>query len=456
LAALIAKRSSCLRRLGGNRAGTERFRRFLHNERVTREIMLSTAAEPTARAAQGRHVLAIQDTTEFNFSGHAGSKRGFGVVGIWPRHRVFSASGDRRGRGLGRSARGRPLRRHPGSGGRFRHEPEESAPGGRKLRERERRKARPIATKESGRWIDGLTAAQRVLGGAATVTVVSDCESDIYELFAAPRAPHVHLIVRAEHDRCLSDGAKLFAAMAASPQAVGWPIAIPAKPGQPARTAQVSVSFQRIEIVRPHYGYQIKRLPPRIALNAVRVAEIDPPEGVKPILWLLLTTHEVATVADAAQVIGWYRARWTVEQVFRTTKTQGFDLEASQIETPAVMAKLAVAVLIGALRTMQLVYARSGATGQKLSDAMDEAAEPLVEALTQKLQGKTEKLKNPHAKGSLARLAWVVGRLGGWDGYEGHGYKPAGPKTMAIGLAQFDAIRIGWEMPRGPPLHPDP
>jgi hypothetical protein len=301
-------------------------------------------------------------------------------------------------------------------------------PGGRKLRERERRKARPIATKESGRWIDGLTAAQRVLGGAAMVTVVSDCESDIYELFAAPRAPHVHLIVRAEHDRCLSDGAKLFAAMAASPQAVGWPIAIPAKPGQPARTAQVSVSFQRIEIVRPHYGYQIKRLPPRIALNAVRVAEIDPPEGVKPILWLLLTTHEVATVADAAQVIGWYRARWTVEQVFRTTKTQGFDLEASQIETPAVMAKLAVAVLIGALRTMQLVYARSGATGQKLSDAMDEAAEPLVEALTQKLQGKTEKLKNPHAKGSLARLAWV-GRLGGWDAYEGHEYKPARPQN---------------------------
>ena len=35
------------------------------------------------------------------------------------------------------------------------------------------------------------------------------------------------------------------------------------------------------------------------------------------------------------------------------------------------MTKLILAVLIAALRTMQLVYARSGTTGQKLSDAMD-------------------------------------------------------------------------------------
>ena len=103
---------------------------------------------------------------------------------------------------------------------------------------------------------------------------------------------------------------------------------------------------------------------------------------------------------------------------------------------------------------MQLVHARSGATGQKLTDALEQAAAPLVEALTRKLEGKTARLKNPHPPDTLARLAWVVGRLGGWDGYDGHGYKPAGPKTMAIGLEQFDAIRTGWEMQRDDPLTP--
>jgi hypothetical protein len=143
---------------------------------------------------------------------------------------------------------------------------------------------------------------------------------------------------------------------------------------------------------------------------------------------------------------------WDIEQVFRSIKTQGFDLERSQIETPQAMAKLAIGVLIAAVRTMQLVHARSGATGQKLTDALEQAAAPLVEALTRKLEGKTARLKNPHPPDTLARLAWVVGRLGGWDGYDGHGYKPAGPKTMAIGLEQFDAIRTGWEMQRDDPL----
>ena len=81
LEALIAKRSACLRRLGGDRAGSVAYWRFLRNAAVTCGVMLDTAARHTAEAARGRHVLAIQDTTELNFSGHAGSKRGFGVVG---------------------------------------------------------------------------------------------------------------------------------------------------------------------------------------------------------------------------------------------------------------------------------------------------------------------------------------------------------------------------------------
>ena len=110
------------------------------------------------------------------------------------------------------------------------------------------------------------------------------------------------------------------------------------------------------------------------------------------------------------------------------------------------MAKLALDVLIAALRIMQLVNARSGTTGRKLADAMDEAVAPLVEILTQKLEGKTVKLTNPYPQGTLARLSWVVGRLGGWDGYVGRGYKPPGPITMTRGLARFDAIREGWEI----------
>jgi hypothetical protein len=60
LAALIARRSACLRRLSGDRAGSVPYWRFLHNVAVTCEVMLGTAARHTAAAAHGRHVLAIQ------------------------------------------------------------------------------------------------------------------------------------------------------------------------------------------------------------------------------------------------------------------------------------------------------------------------------------------------------------------------------------------------------------
>ena len=51
-----------VRRLGGTRAGEMRLTRFLRNEAVSCEEMLSEAAERTVARCQGRQVLAIQDT----------------------------------------------------------------------------------------------------------------------------------------------------------------------------------------------------------------------------------------------------------------------------------------------------------------------------------------------------------------------------------------------------------
>jgi len=50
-----------------------------------------------------------------------------------------------------------------------------------------------------------------------------------------------------------------------------------------------------------------------VALWAVQVREIDPPWAVKPIEWLLLTTVEVRTAADAIERVTWYACRWGIE-----------------------------------------------------------------------------------------------------------------------------------------------
>jgi hypothetical protein len=171
------------------------------------------------------------------------------------------------------------------------------------------------------------------------------------------------------------------------------------------------------------------------------VREIDPPEGTEAAHWRLLTTHKIEDFEAAQRIVGFYRKRWTIEQLFRTMKTKGFQIEALRQQEEALK-KLVTAILIAAIVTMQLVAERDGAAGRPLEDAFDPEDEPVLEQVCKSLEGDTPKQKNPHPKGSLAYAAWVFARLGGWTGYYG---KP-GPIVMIRGLTQFHAIKHGWTL----------
>ena len=65
----------------GGRAQEVRFNRFLGNAKVTTERLIEGWSEGTAAAVKGRHVLAIQDTSEINFATTAKRRRGLGEIG---------------------------------------------------------------------------------------------------------------------------------------------------------------------------------------------------------------------------------------------------------------------------------------------------------------------------------------------------------------------------------------
>ena len=132
---------------------------------------------------------------------------------------------------------------------------------------------------------------------------------------------------------------------------------------------------------------------------------------------------------------------WAIEQIFRTLKTEGFDIEDIRIEQAAPRNRLVTAALIAAVCIQQLVHARDGGPGplRPVSDAFEPEDMPLLEACCDQLEGKTQRQKNPHPKGSLAYAAWVCARLGGWTGYYG---KP-GPIVMLEGWLEFQARKRG-------------
>ena len=214
--------------------------------------------------------------------------------------------------------------------------------------------------------------------------------------------------------------------------------------------AILAVRFTSVTLKRPKNAIG-KDLPKTVSLFAVDVREIDPPEG-ENVHWRLLTTHEVTDLAGALVIAGFYRRRWMIEQLFRTMKTQGFDIEALRMEHDAPRCKLATAVLIAAIAIQQIVHARDGLAGaaddaplRPLTDAFEAADIPLIEAFSAKLEGKTQKQKNPHPKGSLAFAAWVCARLGGWNCYYG---KP-GPIVMLKGWNIFQAAKQGAALMAG-------
>jgi hypothetical protein len=153
-----------------------------------------------------------------------------------------------------------------------------------------------------------------------------------------------------------------------------------------------------------------------------------------------LTSHQVADAADARRIVGFYRERWVIEQLFRTMKTKGFDVEALRLAEGGPFEKLVAASLVAAVTVLQLVRERDGTAKRPLEDAFDAEDQPVLEAVSASLEGKTARQKNPHPRGSLAYAAWVFARLGGWTGYYG---KP-GPVVMLHGLVQFQAIKHGW------------
>ena len=411
---IVATHSLVLKTVGGDRAGEMAINRYFGNDHVDPAAILAPAIARTRAAAAGRRVVVAQDTTEVNFAGRARRRKGLGPGGDGASPGFFI---------------------HP----QIVIEADEEAVigiAGAEIWTRAPEKTgdhhkRPAADKESRRWLDGARVAAEALAGAVEIIMVSDRESDIYGLLAG-RPKRVDLVVRAAQDRALDDGTCLKQAADAWSGLVCCNVAVAARPAgskggpQPARTAHVEVRAGTITVLRPKTASRAE--PAHVTLGLVEVREIAPPASVEPLSWRLLTTLPVASAEEALEVVRLYRLRWRIEEVFRILKKDGLDLEASQVTQASRLFNLAACGLIASVRILQLVDARNGSSrpATDVIDAQEIAAAAIIGA---GLAGRTARQRNPWPAGSLAWLAWIVARLGGWNCY----YREPGPKTMANG-----------------------
>jgi hypothetical protein len=424
---MVAGKNVCLRRLAKGVRGREvRFNRFLGNAKVTTERVIESWSEGTASAVEGRHVLAIQDTSEINFATTAERRRGLGEIGkgngrgvlLHPMLAVDAENGICLGLVSGQvwTRKGRRTLSHD---------------------------LRDLPDKESQRWIATALAAKPLLAKAAMVTALGDRESDIFALYASAAAERFHVIARSMHDRKLADGTGLYASSEAMAVVDQRAVVLPARAQRAERVAQLELRFGAVSLARPQSKF-LHHLPESLPLNYVDVREFAPHAGTEPLHWRLLTTHAVTTAAEAWRIVEWYKQRWLIEQFFRVLKTQGFRLEDSQVATADRLLKLVAIAAKAAVITIQLLQARNGRSHQPVRLAFDANGIATFAALNRNLEAQSKRLRNPHPPDSLAWAAWIIGRLGGWDGYPSS--KPAGPITMKNGLEYFHAVAAGWSL----------
>jgi hypothetical protein len=418
---MVEHSSVVVRQLGGNRAGEISAHRVLSSSEVTPEAILKCISARTAGAAGGCRVVAAQDTTEVSFPDRTRTHLGRGGCSKAPGfllHATVAVDADAE-LVLGLVHAAIWTRRDPAG--------------------KDRRK-RLLEDKEALRWLSAAEAASACLASAREIIVVGDRESDIYALFAR-RPGNTQLVVRAAQNRALADGTLLFEAARAWPLLERQTVKVaPRRPGDPGRMAQVELRSGRVTLRHPRNGKR-QGDPATLDTTLVEAEERNPPPGVTPLHWRLLTTLPADDARAAAEVVRLYRLRWRIEQCFRMLKSDGLRLEDAQTVDTHRLFNLAMLAMGAAVRIVQLVDARDGSP-RPAEDVADPIQIAAAAALCPKLEGKTDRQKNHHPPGSLGWLSWIAARLGGWNCY----YKPPGPKTMRRGWDRLAAIAEGFAL----------
>jgi hypothetical protein len=200
----------------------------------------------------------------------------------------------------------------------------------------------PIEEKESYKWIESYVVANKIAEQCPNTEIinVADREADIFELWeeaikAQETKNAAHLVVRCNHNRAIvpteeNKNTKLFEFGRDAPVVGQCEFELR------DRTTHSLLRKVKQEIrassvcIKPAYRPGVKER--EIVLNHVVMQEINPPEGVEPVIWYLLTTLPIDNQEDINKIIQAYLARWDIEVLFRTFKT-GCKVEERSLRT---------------------------------------------------------------------------------------------------------------------------
>ena len=375
---------------------------MLKNETLTEPLILASHCKATLqqiKESKSDIILAIQDTTEVNYTSHHKTK----------------------GLGDGTAKNTKALFVHstvavPSSGLPFGLLDQQI--WARDPEERGQRKAnRPIEEKESYKWFTSMerVAALQFPEGTRVVHV-GDREADIYELFEYASRIRQDVLVRIVRNRNTDEDLKLFEQLEQTKVEGTIIVDIPrdTRRNIPARTATLELRYKKVKVRVPQNLHSQYGAQHSLTLTYILVREIDAPEGLEPIEWYLGTTLDVNSAEEAAEKVSWYVQRWKIER-FHYVLKQGCAVEELQARSAEILSKEILMYSIIAVRLLHLTYA-ARQTPNVLCDMIFDSEEWQVLFC---IANKTK--QPPQIAPTIQEVVRYLAKLGGFAGRKGDG-----------------------------------
>lgn len=397
------------------------------SKRIKAEEIIEAHRKRTAeRVSKEEIILAIQDTSDFNFTHHQSKteEQGFGMT---------CAQKDVRGLKvhsiMASTTKGVPL-------GILEQQIWTRPVKGAKKKKKSQKERKSIFHKESKRWLTGLVSTELAIPSTTTVVTLTDREGDIYDLFALEREANSELLIRAKHNRRVNHELKFVQeAIEQVPDAGQLEISIPRDDEKKSRTATLTIRYASFDFSPPinrAKSFQHKS----VSLNVIYALEENLNPEEKAIQWLLLTTLEVKNFDQAIRYLRWYTYRWLIERYHYVLKS-GCRIEQLQLRSAERIKKALATYTIVAWRLLWLTY--EARTNPNLPcDTILEHHE--WQSLYCHFHG-FPLVKEPP---SIEQAVIWIARLGGFLARRHDGFP--GVKTLWRGLQRLHDIASSWKL----------
>jgi hypothetical protein len=391
------------------------------------KIMLAAHKQETITRAVnsgGQYIIAVQDTTYYNYTGHS-KMSGIGKIqgklrGILQHNLMLL------------SEKGLPL-------GVLYQDYWTRQGGSLDLK---------LGKKESLKWSKGLAAVrQESMAIPQKIVLVEDREADMFDFFKEERGEKIELLVRLYQPRKLemvSNGeVKSLSEMAESLSEYGKKTVYIRRKN---REVQLTIRMKAGQVdVYPRQGlsprkHKIQGLSLVVAeeIACVDVKTQQPVESTEDIgRWLLLTSLPIENLLDVSRVVDFYALRWRIEQFHFVLKSGALNVEKLQFDD--------VHTLTNALSFYSVIAWQLLAMTYQVRECSEAAA-------TQLLSVKQVQLLQNITRHSITTVADVVLALGKLLGFAPSKRQPfPGVKILGQALERFHFIEVGFSASRASP-----